>query len=81
MARGIRNQFINAFAEHPQAILAYPIQNALTRSMRDEAAKLNLTDYMSLWAGQAAYLSRDMAALINLIERLNKEVVEGLNAV
>lgn len=73
MARGIRNKFITDFANYHQEILDYPIQNALTRQMRDEAAKLNLTDYMSLWAGQGAYLSRGVSA-DKLIYQLDGEV-------
>lgn len=48
-ARGILNKFIEEFSEEP---LAYPYQNAATKSIRGAAAKNNDGEYMSLWAGQ-----------------------------
>lgn len=48
-ARGILNKFIEEFNIEP---LAYPYQNAATKSIRGAAAKNNNPEYMSLWAGQ-----------------------------
>jgi len=50
-ARGLRNAFV-ANLDGREIILPYPLQNALTRSMRTAAAQQGLTDYVSLWAGQ-----------------------------
>lgn len=75
MARGLCNKFIAAFTNHQTEILDYPIQNSLTRPLRDEAAKLNLIEYMSLWAGQAAYLSRGIT-VDKLIAQLHEEVID-----
>lgn len=73
-ARGIKNKFIEKMLPHEAHILDYPIQNALTRQMRSVAAKENLTDYMSMWAGQAAYLCKEISA-DQLIKELNKDVI------
>lgn len=59
LARGLRNKFTDRLANHSEYILPFPIQNAMTRSMRNEAAKQNCTDFMSLWAGQSAYLCKE----------------------
>ncbi|MBA3537668.1 MAG: nitronate monooxygenase [Tatlockia sp.] len=73
LARGLRNKFIDRLATHPESILPYPIQNAMTSSMRSEAAKQNCTDFMSMWAGQSAYLCKEMTVV-----ELMRELVEEL---
>lgn len=69
LARGIRNKFINCMDNKKQNILNYPIQNSLTTAMRKKAKEKNNTDFMSLWAGQAASLCRKISAteLINIL--------------
>jgi len=37
---------------HPDAILPFPLQNALTRPLRMAAAKAGRAEFLSLWAGQ-----------------------------
>ena len=59
-ARGIANKFTTRMQNHTNTILDYPIQNALTKPIRATAKKLENTDFMSLWAGQKAYLSRSL---------------------
>jgi nitronate monooxygenase len=71
LARGLRNKFTDRLAAHPEYILPYPIQNAMTRSMRNEAAKQNCTDFMSLWAGQSAYLCKETT-----VAELMRELIE-----
>lgn len=61
-ARGIRNRFMLEGDSHPEAILAFPWQNTLTRPLRNAAAKANNPAMLSLWAGQAAALARPMKA-------------------
>lgn len=61
-ARGIRNRFMVDLRETGAAIPPYPIQNALTRRLRAEAAKRGLTDFMSMWVGQGARLARPLPA-------------------
>ena len=76
-ARGIKNIFIERMHAYEEFILNYPVQNALTTEMRKEAAKQNLTDFMSLWAGENVHLSSGLSAIelfqryINEIERLS----------
>lgn len=73
MARGIKNQFIKTMTDHAASVLNYPIQHALTRTMRKAAEQRGDTDFMSLWSGQAAYLSQDLSAT-DLLQKLNQDV-------
>jgi len=73
LARGIKNKFIARMDAHQAHILDYPIQNALTRDMRKEADKQSNIDFMSLWAGQSARLSRGISAA-QLMHQLVSEV-------
>ncbi|MGE5139623.1 MAG: NAD(P)H-dependent flavin oxidoreductase [Rudaea sp.] len=72
-ARGIANRFmIEVEAEGPEAILPYPLQNALTRPLRSAATRQERTEFLSLWAGQGVRLSRRQPAA-ELIRRLAEE--------
>lgn len=77
LARGLNNAFIQRMRPFENDILDYPIQNSLTKSMRSEAAKQNNTDFMSLWAGQAAYLCKEQTAT-QFIQELSSEVTQLL---
>lgn len=58
-ARGIANRFMDEVeARGAAANLGYPVQNALTRPLRTEAAKRNRPEFLSLWAGQGLRLAR-----------------------
>lgn len=57
-ARGQRNAFIRDHAPLESAAPAYPVQNALTGSMRKAATQAGNADYLSLWCGQGAAMSR-----------------------
>ena len=57
-ARGLVNRFLTEVEERPEAILPYPLQNALTRPMRTAASRAGRAELLSLWAGQAARLAR-----------------------
>jgi nitronate monooxygenase len=61
-ARGLKNAFIASLNDRQGAILPYPLQNALTRTMRTAAAQQRLPDYLSLWAGQGVARARAMPA-------------------
>jgi len=54
---------------------AYPVQRALTRSMRDAALKAGDIDRIQAWAGQAARLASTEPAA-DLVGRLWEEAVE-----
>ncbi|CAM4395377.1 nitronate monooxygenase [Paenibacillus endophyticus] len=61
-ARGILTNFMNDVRAYPGQIPAYPIQNALTRDIRQAAAQKNNPEYMSLWAGQGLRLAKERPA-------------------
>ncbi|KQL45752.1 nitronate monooxygenase [Brevibacillus choshinensis] len=79
-ARGIENEFMTLLAPHDSELPPYPVQNALTRDIRTAAAKQNRTEYLSLWAGQAAFLSRGLRAeeLVAKLVEETERVVSGL---
>ncbi|HET9984156.1 MAG TPA: nitronate monooxygenase [Longimicrobiales bacterium] len=66
-ARGIVNRFM--LEVEGTAILPYPLQNALTRPLRNAAAAQGRADLLSLWAGQGLRLARREPAA-DLIARL-----------
>jgi nitronate monooxygenase len=51
-ARGIKNKFVDDWENSEVKPMSFPIQNSLTRDIRDAASASDNTDYMSLWAGQ-----------------------------
>ncbi|WP_249226664.1 NAD(P)H-dependent flavin oxidoreductase [Alicyclobacillus mengziensis] len=61
-ARGIRNDFIDLVDGYDGVIPDYPIQNTLTRTIRNWAAKTGRPEYMSLWSGEGGHLCRSMPA-------------------
>ncbi|WP_459500978.1 NAD(P)H-dependent flavin oxidoreductase [Bacillus sp. C1] len=73
-ARGIRNVFIEQHEGKEGGLPMYPVQNVLTSKIRQEAAKQNKGEYMSLWAGQASSLAREDSA-----EKIVEQVVEEVN--
>jgi nitronate monooxygenase len=74
-ARGIENRFMTEveFNNSDDAILPFPLQNALTRPLRTAAAKQGRAEFLSLWAGQGVRLARRQSAA-ELIARLAKEI-------
>ena len=56
----------------PDAILPFPLQNALTRPLRTAAAKAGRAEYLSLWAGQGTRMARRLPAA-ELVARLVSE--------
>ncbi len=63
-ARGIVNRFMSEVESggDADAILPFPIQNALTRPLRTAAAKAGRAEFLSLWAGQGLRLARRQSA-------------------
>lgn len=72
-ARGLRNAFIEALEGKDDAILPFPLQNALTRPMRTAAGKRGNAGYLSLWAGRGVARARSMPAG-ELVRRLVGEM-------
>jgi nitronate monooxygenase len=68
-ARGLPNAFIQKLVGREDAILPYPLQNALTRAMRTAAAQQGRPEFLSLWAGQGVARARAMPAaeLVNCL--------------
>lgn len=79
LARGITNAFAAAMRGHEHQLLPYPAQNNLTRPMRTAAARQGDADCLSLWAGQAAPLAREMPAA-ELVAQLLRETAAMLAA-
>jgi nitronate monooxygenase len=71
-ARGIVNRFMEDVDRDPEAILAFPLQNALTRPLRTAAAKAGRAEFLSLWAGQGLRMARREPAA-RLVARLAAE--------
>jgi nitronate monooxygenase len=72
-ARGLENRFIQMMSAVEAEVPAYPVQNALTGSIRAEAAKRGDTEWMSLWCGTEVGRARGMpaAALVaTLVEEM-----------
>jgi nitronate monooxygenase len=57
--------------------LAFPVQNAVTAKLRQASAKAGKPDFVALWAGQAAPLSRGLPAA-ELVAKLNAETVASI---
>jgi nitronate monooxygenase len=74
-ARGIRNRFIEEMAD--VEVPDYPVQNALTREIRQAAGKQRRSEFLSMWAGQGTRLSREMTAEA-LIQVLVKETEKAV---
>jgi nitronate monooxygenase len=55
-----------------EAILPFPLQNALTRPLRTAAARQGRAEFLSLWAGQGLRLARRQSAA-RLVARLAAE--------
>ena len=74
-ARGIVNRFMTEVerTDGPEAILPFPLQNALTRPLRTAAAKQGRAEFLSLWAGQGVRMARRQSAA-ELVARLAREV-------
>ncbi|MGH0432488.1 NAD(P)H-dependent flavin oxidoreductase [Bacillus hominis] len=82
-ARGIRNKFIEKHEGREGNLPMYPVQNVLTSKIRQEAAKQNKEEYMSLWVGQASSLARTESAQ-HVVKRVMNEaenVIEQLKNV
>lgn len=57
-ARGLRNDFLERLEGREEIIPDYPIPNAWSRPMRQAAARQGEAGYLSLWAGQAAAMTK-----------------------
>jgi len=58
MARGINTKLINDLEPYQETLPDYPLQNAVTQDIRQEAAKQARPEFMFLLAGQGTRLSK-----------------------
>jgi nitronate monooxygenase len=74
-ARGLANRFMKEMERAPQ--LVFPAQNSVTGKLRQASAKAGKPDFVAMWSGQAAPLSRALPAA-ELVARLEAEAVEAI---
>jgi nitronate monooxygenase len=74
-ARGLANRFMREMDGKAQ--LAFPAQNSVTGKLRQASAKAGKPDFVALWAGQAAPLSRALPAA-ELVRQLESELDSSL---
>lgn len=75
-ARGLANRFTRELSG--AALAPWPVQNALTRDLRAAAVRAGKADFLSLWAGQAVALARELPAQ-ELVARLLSEADDALS--
>ncbi len=76
-ARGLANRFLREMNASNAPQLAFPAQNALTGALRVASAKAGNPDFVSMCAGQAAPLAREMPAG-ELVARLGDETMAAI---
>lgn len=72
-ARGLENHFMELMREVEAQVPPYPVQNALTGSIRAAAARSGNTELMSLWCGTGVGRARAMPAA-QLVQTLVAEM-------
>lgn len=73
-ARGIVNDFIEAWHDREEDILPFPLQNIATRPLRNAASAANDSRFLSMWAGQGAAMAREPLPAAHLIRQLIREM-------
>jgi nitronate monooxygenase len=76
-ARGLVNRYMREMQGKP--VLAFPAQAMLTGKLRQASGKAGKPDFVAMWAGQAAALSRALPAA-ELVRKLESELHEALDA-
>lgn len=77
-ARGLANRYMREMQERNAPQLAFPAQGTLSGPLRAAAGKAGNPDFLAMWAGQAAALSREMSAA-QLVITLEHETLEALD--
>lgn len=75
LARGIRNQLLDELNAPGVEILPYPLQRFLVKNLTVLAEKAAKPEFLQLWAGQSASLSRQIDAKA-LLQKLVFEISE-----
>jgi len=77
-ARGKMNSLITKLHSGADKILPFPVQNALTKEIRNFAASQNDPNFMSLWCGQSVNLCQKIVPVQNFIEAMMLEYQEEI---
>ena len=79
-ARGLENRYLLEMAGHEARYPDFPILNTLTGPLRKASAKENNPDFLSLWSGQSAAMSKNLPAceLIQWLVTETESVLEDL---
>ena len=77
-ARGIANRFMREMHERAAPQLVFPAQNVLTGKLRQASAKAGNPDFVAMYAGQGAAMSRALPAA-ELVAALEAETLECLD--
>jgi nitronate monooxygenase len=80
LARGLNNELLQMLNKTGTAILPYPLQRDLMRSLALPAHKADRSDLLALWAGQSANLAR-CPGIAELLHSLMQGAAERLNRV
>ena len=80
-ARGIKNRFIEEMSSLEKEVAPYPIQNYLTRQIRNAAKEKGDAQFMSMWAGQGSSMSREFSVkeLIVALVSESCETIENIS--
>jgi len=76
-ARGLSNRYIESMRAVESELPDFPILNTLAGPLRGGSARAGLPDFVALWSGEAASLSRELPAG-ELVERLMAECEQTL---
>jgi nitronate monooxygenase len=60
LGRCLKNQFVMDLQQAESFLPDFPVQNALTQSIRKAAAEQHKPEFMSMWAGQGCAMTRDL---------------------
>ncbi|MFF2479802.1 NAD(P)H-dependent flavin oxidoreductase [Paenibacillus sp. NPDC058071] len=76
-ARGVVNKFVEFWSTNGIEPLPFPTQNTVTRDIRNESAKQNNADYMSLWAGQGLRMLTSGHSAVEIV----KDIIQKAEAI
>jgi nitronate monooxygenase len=76
-ARGITNRMIDSFHRRQVAVPPYPIQNHLTREIRNAAARRGDADFLFLLAGQGVAMVREEETASEIMGKLVAEAEQA----
>jgi nitronate monooxygenase len=77
-ARGLANRYMREMQTSNAPQLAFPAQGALSGPLRAASGKAGNPDFLAMWAGQAAPLSR-LLSTAELIATLEVETLEAID--